>query len=274
MDGVPFAPENYRRQPFLQNGAFEIDPGNRADFLVRAPHATGRFYVTVEVIGTLASVPREEIETRDREIIQSIPGYPHTHPPLLSIDVAGRGKIMNFPDTLPPLPAYLADIPLPSKERTVLYSMGGAGTPPNREFTIDGVKFDPSCANQTVLINSTEQWRLENDSTVLHPFHIHVNPFQMVEKNGVRYSPPYVWQDTLAIPAGTPQDKGVAVIYQRFLDFTGGHVQHCHILGHEDRGMMLGVQTVCPNGQYGKPGFGPECRPGRYIPALPQCGDS
>jgi hypothetical protein len=114
---------------------------------------------------------------------------------------------------------------------------------------------------------------LENDSQVAHPFHIHVNPFQVIEDGGIKYSPPYVWQDTIAIPVGTPENKGAVVINQRFLDFTGGHVQHCHILGHEDRGMMVGVQNVCPNGQYGRATSGQsgECRPGNYIPALPQC---
>ncbi len=33
----------------------------------------------------------------------------------------------------------------------------------------------------------------------------------------------------------------------RFLDFTGEYVVHCHFLGHEDRGMMIGVQTACPS---------------------------
>jgi hypothetical protein len=33
----------------------------------------------------------------------------------------------------------------------------------------------------------------------------------------------------------------------RFLDFTGEYVVHCHFLGHEDRGMMIGVQTICPS---------------------------
>lgn len=74
-------------------------------------------------------------------------------------------------------------------------------------------------------------------------------------------------------PAGTPEDKGSVLLYQRFLDFTGGYVQHCHILGHEDRGMMLNVQTVCPNGMFGKPtpDRRPECRMGNYLPALPGC---
>ena len=127
-----------------------------------------------------------------------------------------------------------------------------------------------------MLLNSTEQWRLENDSVVLHPFHIHVNPFQVIEDGEIRYSPPYIWQDTIALPPGTPDKHGAAVINQRFLDFTGGQVQHCHILGHEDRGMMLGVQTVCRNGQYGKATSGrrQECRQGNYIPALPKCNGS
>ena len=250
-----------------------MDPGNRADFLVKAPYEKGTYYVTVEVIGTLANGPRGDIVIRDQEIINSIPNYPYKFPPLLTIHVEGRNKHMNFPDTLPPLPVFLSDIPQPPKERSILYSMGNDGNPPTRAFTINGGQFDPSCANQTMVLNSTEQWQLKNDSTVLHPFHIHVNPFQVISDGDINYSPPYIWQDTIAIPAGTLENPGVAVINQRFLNFTGGHVQHCHILGHEDRGMMLGVQTVCPNGQYGeaRKGKRPECRPGNYIPATPMC---
>ena len=124
MDGVPFAPENYRRQPLLNNGAFDIDPGNRADFLVKAPLEKGRYYVTVEVIGAVAPQIRGEIIVRDREIMNSIPNYPYNFPPLLSIDVSGTQKSMKFPEELPPLPSYLSDIPTPTKDRTVVYSMG------------------------------------------------------------------------------------------------------------------------------------------------------
>jgi hypothetical protein len=64
--------------------------------------------------------------------------------------------------------------------------------------------------------------------------------------------------------------KAVAYVFrQRYLDFTGEYVLHCHFLGHEDRGMMFAVQTVCngPNinpaskGKYGRPTTDPngEC---------------
>jgi FtsP/CotA-like multicopper oxidase with cupredoxin domain len=73
--------------------------------------------------------------------------------------------------------------------------------------------------------------------------------------------------------------NGSILIRQRFKDFTGDYVIHCHFLGHEDRGMMLGVQAVCPPGtaplSYGRPRPGqPECVPGNLIPAAPQCSAS
>lgn len=73
------------------------------------------------------------------------------------------------------------------------------------------------------------------------------------------------------------------VIRHRFIDFTGEYVLHCHILGHEDRGMMSGVQTVCPEGMFGKtPGWDSpdlipmyggrnECRVENATPAAKPC---
>jgi hypothetical protein len=63
-------------------------------------------------------------------------------------------------------------------------------------------------------------------------------------------------------------------IRQQFDDYTGGYVIHCHILGHEDRGMMWNVQTVCsPNsllfGQTQAAGGADSCRV--TSPALPRC---
>jgi FtsP/CotA-like multicopper oxidase with cupredoxin domain len=94
------------------------------------------------------------------------------------------------------------------------------------------------------------EWTNINQTTVPHPFHIHVNPFQIVEyfdpskaNAGTKMPAPYVWQDTIEIPAnatspdGTQRD-GYVKMRSRFCDFTGKFVLHCHILGHEDRGMM------------------------------------
>jgi hypothetical protein len=99
--------------------------------------------------------------------------------------------------------------------------------------------------------------------------------------------------DTLTLPAAAvvPKDAPTEVtapvtitsapftMRQRYEDFTGLYVLHCHFLGHEDRGMMFAVQTICgPNtpgqGKYGHPTTDPngECVGGApYFGPLRTC---
>ena len=87
-----------------------------------------------------------------------------------------------------------------------------------------------------------------------HPFHIHVNPFQIVSitpKPGMPLDPQYnnlvgTWKDTLLV--STNVDIVVNTRYQRYI---GQFVLHCHILEHEDQGMMQNVQVVLPDGKGG-----------------------
>jgi hypothetical protein len=79
-----------------------------------------------------------------------------------------------------------------------------------------------------------------------HPFHIHVNPcwvtrIDVPDENGrlhnILEAPR--WMDTMAIPRG-----GRVVFRSRFDDYAGSWVNHCHILMHEDHGMMQAVSAV------------------------------
>ena len=92
--------------------------------------------------------------------------------------------------------------------------------------------------HQTVKLGATEEWRLRNTSPDWHPFHIHVNDFQVVEIDGEPVDA-YSWEDTTPLPA-----FGEVVIRTRFLDFPGKFVYHCHLLDHEDQGMMELVEVV------------------------------
>lgn len=123
--------------------------------------------------------------------------------------------------------------------------------------------------DQCMPIDGLQDWVLENWTTrVAHPFHIHINPFQVIKiekpvKNDdgtitiQRYGPKnnYVWQDVIAIPAAVIKDgnitPGRVTIRHAFLDFPGTFVLHCHILAHEDRGMMQLVRIV-PKENYPK----------------------
>jgi len=103
---------------------------------------------------------------------------------------------------------------------------------------IDGHPFDHDRVDQRVNLGATEEWVVRNTSSDVHPFHIHVNDFQVVSINGEPVDA-YSWEDTTPIPA-----FGEIVIRTRFLDFTGKYVYHCHILDHEDLGMMGIVEVV------------------------------
>ena len=113
----------------------------------------------------------------------------------------------------------------------------GGGMGGGRSFTIDGTTFDPSRTNITSKLGRVEEWTLTNTSTMDHPFHLHVWPFQVVERtDGVPIAPG--WKDTVNVPAG----ESVTVRIP-FTDIAGRTVYHCHILDHEDLGMM-GVVKV------------------------------
>ncbi len=96
-----------------------------------------------------------------------------------------------------------------------------------------------------------EEWTLINRSFSDHPFHIHVNPFLITHINGQALPEPE-WRDTILVPAATGStnineaDYGT-VTFRTYLDplFPGDFVFHCHILTHEDVGMMQKL-TVHP----------------------------
>lgn len=276
QDGVRFAAESYQSQPLLTGGTaeFQLAPGNRADFLVRAPEAAGRYALTQRVFANLPDNVRQLIETSRQRVRGRNARATADGAPLLYVDVTEVEQSMTFPQTAdwPPMPDYLQDITSVDGNRTVEFEMTGSpGNQPN-SFQIDGKPYDPDCADQTLTLGQAEEWAITNNSAPLHPFHIHINPFQVRSRgDGTLLDPPWIWQDTIALPQTTVATATPVTIRQRYDNFTGEFVLHCHFLGHEDRGMMQNVQTVCPeNDQYGSPRAGqPECVAGNYVPDSP-----
>ena len=114
--------------------------------------------------------------------------------------------------------------------------MGGGGGP--MSFTFDGQEFDADRIDQQVRLGTVEEWTIGNDSPLDHPFHLHVWPMQLLEINGRQVAEP-LWLDVVNVPARSQVKVRVA-----FEDFGGKTVYHCHILDHEDRGMMGTVQAT------------------------------
>jgi FtsP/CotA-like multicopper oxidase with cupredoxin domain len=108
--------------------------------------------------------------------------------------------------------------------------MGGGGG--MMSFTINGESFAPDRTNVTAELDTTEDWAITNTSNMDHPFHLHAWPFRVLDRSK---GPPDLpgWKDTVNVPAGA-----TVTIRVPFTDIAGRTVYHCHILDHEDQGMM------------------------------------
>lgn len=91
-------------------------------------------------------------------------------------------------------------------------------------------------------LGNTEEWILNTQSDSLyyaHPYHIHINPFQTMRWAPDRVSRELVWRDTVLVQMGIP-----SYVFTRYQDYIGSYVYHCHILDHEDQGMMEVVEVI------------------------------
>jgi L-ascorbate oxidase len=150
---------------------------------------------------------------------------------------------------------------------------------PAAQFDVNGKPYDPNRIDRLLLLRGTEDWDL-GSSFDNHPFHIHVNPFQVIQITKPKLDPQgntildasgqAVMEsiingegacNELDLPTPDPQycdaigtfrdtllvKRGYRVtIRTRYDDFTGDFVLHCHILDHEDQGMMQNVRIQDP----------------------------
>jgi FtsP/CotA-like multicopper oxidase with cupredoxin domain len=340
QDGVQLAKERYVSEG--ENKPFYLAPANRVDLLVQAPMTQDNYKVFIQDVMARSRVkPTPVSPTADDPVPGEI---------LMSIAVAGPPVTRNGRPLRDPMPfiaprwvnppPFLADITdreLPKGNRvprqfTFNSKIGGGA----KQHTINNCQFHdetPECKNEDVVqvnLRAVEEWKIENTtpgngapSGIDHPFHIHINPFQitevfdpnenlvdldtgqllqLVDKDGKpvlkegktqpvpRYvtdksaltdpnnpfakrqcfldpkndstwsvkgacgpaqaqpSEHLIWWDVFAIPSGRVESGAIIPGYfrmrSRFVDYPGSYVFHCHILIHEDRGMMFTVEVV------------------------------
>ena len=132
---------------------------------------------------------------------------------------------------------------------------GYQASDPRNSFQINYRAFNPSHV-RNVRLGATDVWSLttigdppcvpppdaQGNPTGVpplpHVFHIHVNPFQATRLDPAG-KPEVVWKDTVLVPPATNM-----LIYTQYTDYIGQFVMHCHILDHEDLGMMEIVEVV------------------------------
>jgi spore coat protein A len=124
------------------------------------------------------------------------------------------------------------------------------------EWLINGMHWDH--IDEFPVLGSTEIWAFANDSGIMHPMHMHLVAFQVLDRDTFTKGPngeiipggaPVApgpdetgWKDTVQVNA----NELVRVI-ARFDDYTGKYPYHCHILEHEDHEMMRQFEVVAPS---------------------------
>ena len=147
-------------------------------------------------------------------------------------------------------PGYTANENIQSEDivqtETIVFSMGAnRDQAPFPQYYVNGRAFDPDRLDFFAQPGEAREYILINAQHNVHPFHIHVNRFQ-VQEMGSEFSAetypvleavldfdPHTWRDTVIVPP-----NGRARIWVQYKNYTGKTVFHCHFLAHEDTGMM------------------------------------
>lgn len=261
LDGIPLSQNGLGGSGILWQSHILIPPAGRAEFIVRGlPDGVKASLVTRSVDTGPAG---ENDPTRPLATILVSPGaataftkLPTNHEKTRADERAsttGTGA-----DSTPQAPrqAWLGDVK-PARERRLYFSeepqnQADPNSPTKFYVTVEGetpAQFDPrvTTPNITVRQGDVEDWIIENRSTELHAFHIHQIHFLLKEWNGVPLDEPFL-RDTVNVAYwdGRSPDYPRVKLRMDFRDSSiiGTFVYHCHLLEHEDGGMMGTIQVL------------------------------
>ncbi len=214
--------------PTLTESTAIVPPAARLEFVVKGPSRRAKFRSLCYDSGSAGD--------RDPEVDLAT-----LHPPS-----RGGDRTDGVAEPLrvgAPLPQNVYTEPLPpiSAKRQVVFSETA------KHFLINGKAFSMSDPPMYVVHTGTvEEWHIQNVTDEVHDFHIHQLHFLVKEIDGNKVAHPF-WADSVVIPRRKRDgSSGTLVLLMDFRDPTikGMFVFHCHILDHEDAGMMAKIQAI------------------------------
>ncbi|MBX9792489.1 MAG: multicopper oxidase domain-containing protein [Pirellulales bacterium] len=208
----------------------QLEPGYRSEVLVQASNTPGRYLLRDEALAARAALLAEDEPEKFLAVVEVV-GTPNAMAlpdpaalaPLLRYRSIDPGELTGFQTAVLNIDLRPAQIGLPN------------------EFQVNYRDFDPSAPPRMLRLGKVEEWLLRSDF-VNHPFHVHVNPFQVISiKNsqGQELLAEPMWKDTILVHEGER-----ITVRTRYEQFLGKFPLHCHILDHEDQGMMEMLEIV------------------------------
>lgn len=175
---------------------------------------------------------------------QQIPGYNNNPRNGANFNILQINVVAPTPNPVNTLPSALVSHTIWTEAQAnitrelVFSSMTMGQGAINGPFVINGAHFDMNVINYEIPFNNIEIWELRNQSPIAHPFHIHDVQFYVLSINGVA-PPPHLAgrKDVIHVPAGNSVVRFITQ-FETFFDDHVPYMYHCHMLMHEDDGMM------------------------------------
>jgi spore coat protein A len=142
------------------------------------------------------------------------------------------------PRELRPLPEWVREAS-PTPDRTWTIGVGGFF---KTTWTINGRTYNPARADAFPVLGTVETWEIFNHTNVAHLMHMHHTDWYMLSRDG---KPPPPWEDCLKETFFVYPGERILVA-GHFSDYTGKFPIHCHMLDHEDHGLMSQFEVVGP----------------------------
>ena len=212
--------------------AIRMAPGNRNEILVRAPMKP-----ITSVLRALTQMPSSPNYLSEK--MGEMMATPQID--IATFEVTGAPKQMAIPQKLPvPTREYplISDSEIVHRHKvTFTMQTGSKRILDGFEYLVDGELYQENKVDPTVKRGTAEEWQIVNNSDGIHPFHIHVNSFEVM---GMPYDPKYrrIHDTVWLAPFST------LTMRTRFKTWTGKSVYHCHVLPHEDSAMIKNFLIV------------------------------
>jgi len=156
---------------------------------------------------------------------------------LMRFDVGSRlPDRTRIPGRLRPLPGWTRSVSR-TPDRNWEITLGGDFI---QRWLINGKTFNPARADAFPVLDTTESWQFVNRTGVSHMIHLHSTDWYLLSRDG---KPPPPWEDCLK-ETFFLNPRETILIAGHFSDFTGKFVIHCHMLDHEDHGLMTQFEVV------------------------------
>jgi FtsP/CotA-like multicopper oxidase with cupredoxin domain len=221
LDGMPLAFHD-PAHPVEFASHILVPPAGRVEAIVTGPKSGTR-----ASLRTLCFDTGRDGDPNPAMVLADLANVAQPRPVLRATSVDAR---VPTPQPLPP--SLITPIENSSPDFVVTFTEDKKG------FYINGRKYAPSDPPMTtVSIGTFRHWRVTNDTHEVHPFHIHQVHFLVYAQNGVRLERPE-WLDTVNVPV-----EGNVDLMMDFTDpiIRGVSLFHCHLLSHEDKGMMAKI---------------------------------